>query len=180
MPVRAPNHFSDEPGKFMDRHVFCKPMRVDPVGTTFCIFNNLRIFWIYTLPSAGETCSLTIEIESIGTCQHSTRRIWPPVSVIASFLQGGSGYIFTSTVVIDDGYSAMGPGKGKVIMLIIFGIRQIYLWGPTVMLKDLFSVDDVETSTENWPPATTQFWPPYDLCVSFPISVISMSFCGWW
>ena len=44
MPVSAANDFGNEPGKFMNRHMFGEAMIVDPVGTTFCIFGNLRIF----------------------------------------------------------------------------------------------------------------------------------------
>jgi len=44
IPVGATNNFGDESGELSDRDMLGEAMVVDPVGATFCIFNELRVF----------------------------------------------------------------------------------------------------------------------------------------
>jgi len=44
MSEGAPYNFSNEARKLSDGHVLCEAVVVDPIGTIFCIFDDLWIF----------------------------------------------------------------------------------------------------------------------------------------
>lgn len=84
MAVCSSKDLGDQPGEFLDGHMLAEAMIVDPVGALMSIVDDGWIFRIEALPATSETCSLRIEVESIGSSEDSTGCIGPAILIISS------------------------------------------------------------------------------------------------
>ena len=81
-----------------------------------------------------------MEIKPIGSGEDSAGSKRPAVTIIAPLLQGRSGKVFTSWIVVDDGDGPLGAGEAVVGVFIVLGIGQMDLGALAMMVKDLFLV----------------------------------------
>ena len=118
--------FRNEPGKLTDAHVFGKAMIIDPVRAAIDIFLISGFL-------ESTHCRRQLKLALLEWKSNPLGRVKLRKAHMANhydhtlFLSMPLQNIFTSRIVVNNGNRAMDSGKSKIVMFIIFGIRQIDL-----------------------------------------------------